>query len=228
MIQAKQPIALSTQYTFPAVLILLCYSLIGCDDGGSTAEQMGGDATVAPTRDLSIINRPDIQNEDLEISDDALTDVENGDMGVTESDSNIEQSDAGTLPPDLGSLPTECTVRIEVNIPEDTDSTAPIHIAGNFCQNSCEADTSACCDWTPNDPQFMDIIAERTANQAYFEFRIPAFVDFEYKFTQGDWSRVEMNAACEDVPNRSLRAACPTGDFYRFTNTVSAWANGCR
>ncbi|MGB0645917.1 MAG: hypothetical protein ACPGQS_02020 [Bradymonadia bacterium] len=228
MIHPEQPVIISTQYTSGSLLVLLFCSLIGCDDGGSATEKMQGDANVAPTRDASIINGPDTQNADAEVLDSNQLDVAPSDTSFAESDSDVDTPDASTAMPDVGPLPTECTVRIELNIPEGTDSTSPIYLAGNFCQNTCEADTSDCCDWTANDPQFTDILAERTPTQAYFEIRVPAFVDFEYKFTQGDWSRVEMNSACEDVPNRNLRAACPTGDQYQFTNTVSTWADVCR
>ena len=230
MIHCQQPKGLTITNLYITLLTMLLCSIFGCDDGESTTEEMAADAMVTPTRDLSVINRPDVENTDTDtdMPDTYPTDVENSDMAVAESDSAVNMVDADTVLPDVGPLPTECTVRIELNIPEETDSTTPIYIAGDFCQNSCETDGSDCCDWTANDPQFAEIAAERTETQAYFEFRVPAFVDFEYKFTQGDWSRVEMNRACEDVPNRSLRAACPTGDLYRFTNTVSAWADVCR
>jgi hypothetical protein len=47
--------------------------------------------------------------------------------------------------------------------------------------------------------------------------------EVEYKYTRGDWDRVEKGAACEEIANRTLRVEDQGGRTMTITDTVAKW-----
>lgn len=212
-------------------MICMVFLMSACadDDTPSSGSDVLTPSTSARDMEMIIPVTPDqdidvAQGEDGSIADAGVL----TDEGIL-ADASVEVLvDADTdTPADAFIAPTECTVDIEVNLPDGTDVNTPIFLAGNFCQQTCGEAEDACCDWVPNDPQFTDEQARRTETLAYFQLRLPVGEDFEYKITQGAWTDVEVEANCVDVPNRTLRVACPAGSVYELTTTVAQWANRC-
>lgn len=128
---------------------------------------------------------------------------------------------------DVMTPPNQCDVQIEVNLPAQTSRMTPLFLAGTFCQQECDDAREACCNWTPGDPQFRDHESLRTESAAYFQLQLTAGASFEYKITQSTWAGVEVESDCIDIPNRTLRVACPASSVYQLTVTVSKWADSC-
>jgi hypothetical protein len=155
-----------------------------------------------------------------------MIEVEPNDVSLIDSD--LANGDAQVEPPaDAQIPPTHCDVEIAVNLPNETAANIPLFLAGNFCQQSCDAESTGCCDWVPNDPQYTDRIELRTDTMAYFRLRLAVGVSFEYKLTQGAWTRVERETDCSDIPNRSLTVVCPAHNTYELTITVAKWTDQC-
>jgi len=206
-------------------IICMVILMSACADDDSPTR--GSDALTPTTsaRDMEMII-PSATDQEIDAAEGEDGSI--ADAGVL-ADANVViavDADIDTLA-DALIAPTECAVDIEVNLPDGTDVNAPIFLAGNFCQQTCDETEDACCDWVPNDPQFTDDNARRTETLAYFQLNLPVGEDFEYKITQGAWTEVEVEADCTDIPNRILRVACPAGSVYQLTTTVAQWANRC-
>lgn len=202
-----------------------------CGDDETTSNALDAQNATTSMRDMEMII-PSAPDQDIDAA--AGEDGSIADAGVLTdegvlADANVVievDADIDT-PADAFIAPTECAVDIEVNLPDGTDVNAPVFLAGNFCQQTCDETEDACCDWVPNDPQFTDDQTRRTETLAYFQLNLPAGEGFEYKITQGAWTAVEVEADCVDIPNRILRVACPAGSVYQLTTTVAQWANRC-
>jgi pullulanase len=99
-------------------------------------------------------------------------------------------------------------VTFRVTVPANTDPTATVHIAGDFQS------------WQPGNPdykltdigdQIWEIVLPLEEGQA-----------IQYKFTLGDWSRVEKGPKGEEIQNRLHKV---TGDEV-LSLKVSTWAHG--
>lgn len=80
-------------------------------------------------------------------------------------------------------------VTVVVEVPPDTPAGDKIYLAANFN------------DWLPKDP---DLVMNKLPDGRY-ALNLPRESDYiEFKFTRGDWSSVEADAAGNDIENRSF------------------------
>ena len=208
-------------------LMLLSVLLVGCPNEDRFEPMAILDASV----DAVTQEQPDaeaIDSIDAQTPDDA-------DMGIpfdgTMPDSMVDVLDSDLVTDstisDMDTMPTACTVRFTVILPEDTNASDDIFIAGTFCQNECNGMADACCNWIPNDPQWSEIVVPRIDNTAVFEIELPPDVDYEYKYTLGDWSQEELREDCQPIANRLVRPECPNGVTYEVQDVIDAWKGRC-
>jgi len=108
-------------------------------------------------------------------------------------------------------LPKTCAaaeVTFRVTVPAATDPTATVYIAGDFQS------------WQPGNPDYQ----LTSIGGHLWEIVLPLEVDqaIQYKFTLGDWSRVEKGPQGEEIQNRLHQV---TGDQI-LDLEVSSWAHG--
>lgn len=112
--------------------------------------------------------------------------------------SGFIRADLAALEGACDNLPTEAparraTVPVTLFVRGHTATSGPIFLAGNFGANYPE--------W---DPAGLEMISPLGTQVWAIRLELPPGTTVEYKYTLGSWETVEMNAACEDVPNRSL------------------------
>ena len=207
-------------------LMLLSVLLVGCPD-----EERFEPMTIA---DAAIDAQNTEQRVDANVSEDALlTDPE--DIGLsTDSDTTDAQIDladadvtADSSTADMGLAPTTCTVLFSVILPDITDESDQVFIAGTFCQNECGGLAGDCCNWIPNDSQWPESDLPRTDNTTAFELELTPNVDYEYKYTLGAWSAEELREDCQPIANRLVRPDCPNGETYQVQDVVDTWKGRC-
>lgn len=98
--------------------------------------------------------------------------------------------------------PATVLVTFEVSVPE---ATPPVYLAGDYFN-----------DW---DPGFVPMRPIEIGRWQHVQ-RFPVGIVIAYKYTLGSWDMVEVSAAGEDVPNRTLT----TGETdLLMDDTVAAW-----
>ena len=103
-------------------------------------------------------------------------------------------------------LAAEVTFR--VTVPADTDPAATVHIAGDFQS------------WQPGNPEYQLV----SLGEHLWEIVLPLETGqaIQYKFTLGDWDRVEKGPKGEEIQNRLHKI---TGD-QTLDLEVAGWAHG--
>jgi hypothetical protein len=80
-------------------------------------------------------------------------------------------------------------VTVVLEVPPNTPASDKIYLAGNFN------------DWLPKD---SGLVMNKLPD-GRFTLNLPRKADYiEFKFTRGDWSAVEADAAGNDIENRSF------------------------
>lgn len=219
----------------------ICLLVMGCPDEGRFETMTTPDAMVLPTRDAAI-SEPNSEEADgdlqMDVGDatlaaDAVLDTDAQSI-PTENDAALEAGDS-MLEPDADSIdggerPVSCTVRFSVLLPSTTVAADEVYLAGNFCGNECGEQAGDCCNWIPNDPQWSEIQTPRMDNTANFEIELNPGVDYEYKYTLGDWDLTEVGEDCQPIlsgMNRLVRPDCPNGEVYNVADVVDAWGTRC-
>ena len=97
----------------------------------------------------------------------------------------------------------DLSVRV-ASLPDNTPSDEQIYISGNFN------------NWDPGDPRYI----LRPGADSVLEVELPRGIGpVEYKFTRGDWTRVEKDICGYDIPNRLFLY----GDADAVTDTIRSW-----
>lgn len=99
------------------------------------------------------------------------------------------------------------TVTFDVTLPADTPPGDTIYVAGDFQ------------GWAPDRTRLV----RDGATHARGTVTVGKAATIEFKFTRGDWQRVEMSAECSPIPNRS--ASLAGGAVIQAT--VGKWADLC-
>ena len=112
--------------------------------------------------------------------------------------SGFVRADLVTLEGACDGLPTEApaqrtTVPVTFFVRGLAPTSGSIFLAGSF--------GAAYPEW---DPAGMEMVSPLGSLVWAARLELTPGTTVEYKFTLGSWETVEMNAACEDVPNRSL------------------------
>lgn len=99
-------------------------------------------------------------------------------------------------------------ILFRVTVPADTPPDSSVYIAGDFQ------------GWDPGADDFRLTRVSSQLHEIVLAFETGAFLQF--KFTLGDWGRVEKGADGEEIPNRALTAA--VSDTVELE--VAGWAGG--
>ena len=208
-------------------LMLLSVLLFGCPNEARFEPIVTPDASVdAITQVLPDADTTDPTDAQTSGDADMGTPLDGAvpDAIIDPIDSDIVLDSATT---DMDTMPTTCTVKFTVILPEDTNASDEVFIAGTFCQNECDGVAGACCNWIPNDPQWSEVVVPRTDNTAVFEIELTPNVDYEYKYTLGDWSEEELREDCQPIANRLVRPDCPNSEAYEVQDVIDAWKGRC-
>jgi enterochelin esterase-like enzyme len=101
-----------------------------------------------------------------------------------------------------------CDVTFDVTLPANTPAGDSIYVAGDF-QN-----------WDPG----ANALTRDSATHAHGTITTTQGTAIQFKFTRGDWARVERALDCSDIPNRTATA---TGSSMTVTVTVENWGDIC-
>ena len=112
-------------------------------------------------------------------------------------------------------LPSECTVMVSLTVPAGTPSDDSLYLAS-------EQFTP---EWEPNDEQGLLTVEEgEIKGQVIF----PNQSNVAYKFTRGEWSKVEVNSDCSERSNRFTYIQCQADEVLNIEAEVVAWLDSCR
>lgn len=218
-----------------------CILLVGCPNEGRFETTLTPDAMILAARDAAT-PEPNPQEADgdmqMDIGDaslaaDAIADTDAQSV-PEENDAALESADsmlgADAVVGDAGEDPTSCTVRFSVLLPDTTVASDEVYLAGTFCGNECGGQEGDCCNWIPNDAQWSETQTPRMDDTAIFEITLNAKVDYEYKYTLGDWELTEVDENCQPIlndMNRTVRPDCANGEVYNVADVVDAWGTRC-
>ncbi len=101
----------------------------------------------------------------------------------------------------------EVIISFIVDTPPDTPFDASVFIAGGFQ------------GWNPGDPAFE--LTRFDSSLFSIDLTFSAGDSLQFKFTRGDWARVEKGPSGEEIANRTLRA--DSSGTHHFT--VASWAD---
>jgi len=186
------------------------------DGGRADARVAAADAAppagdAAPSPDAGA---PDVGAASDDAAPDAVPARDAAPPGDAGSDAAPPPDAAGAdaAPPPADAAPAgPCQVRFVAQLPAGTPAEDDIYVAGSAW------------DWDPGSPTLR--MTRIAGGQAELIAPLDPGVQLEYKYTRGDWTRVERNADCGERANRGAFVQCGPDGEQVLRDVVERWVD---